>query len=123
MVEIVHNPFKELLILECFQYATVEDLCSTLAAVIGDARSFVLNWVNGVAFSFVHQPPTTEWLIKERLKGRIYWRSVTYALMPDYKAKMKVGKLDIRVIKSPHPLLQQVANWLKDRAERAARAI
>lgn len=119
MVEIVHHPCKELVIGECTQYPTVEFLCGTLAAAIGGGRPIALNWANGVAFSFGRPPPTTEWLIKERLKGRIYWSSVVYALMPDYKPRMKVGKLDVRIIKTVNPLLQQVANWLKGRAGKA----
>jgi len=115
MVEIAHHPIKELEILECYQYHTVESLCGTIATVVADKTPFVINWVDGVAFSYMPQPPRTEWLIKERLKGRIYWLSVVYALMPNYRERLRVGKIDIRLVKTQNPLLQQVGKWLKDR--------
>ena len=118
MVKIFHRPLKELIILECVQYPTVEVLCSDIALVFREKRPFSLSWCDGIVFSYVHQPPTTEWLIKERSEGRIYWSSVIFSLMPDYKSKMKVGKLDVRIIKTSNPLLKQVSNWLKKRAEK-----
>ena len=119
MVEIIYSPIKEVVIGECVQYPSLEVLCGTITSYIGDTkRPITLNWSNEIAFSYIPLPATTEGLIKERMKGRIYWSSAIFSLMPDYKPKMKVGKLDVRIIKTLNPLLKQVSNWLKDRAEK-----
>ena len=58
-------------------------------------------------------PLSTKELLKERMKGRIYWASVIFAAMPVYRPSLKVGPRDIPVLMNPNPVLGNVAAWLK----------
>jgi len=114
MVEIVCSPPKQLIILECTRFPTVEALAKVVAVVISAGESVILKWAEGVVFSYTHLPPTTQDLMNELLKGRVYWSDVIYAEMPEYKQTIRVSTLDIPVIDvSPNPLLREAANWMK----------
>lgn len=114
MVEIVCSPPKQLVILECTEYPSIEALSKTVATIITMGQPLVLKWAEGVTFSHSLLPPTTDNLMKEFLEGRIYWTDVVFALMPEYKPSIKVGTLDIPVIDvSPNPILRDAAKWMK----------
>jgi hypothetical protein len=52
------------------------------------------------------------------LKGRIYWSSVSFALMPKYSISIKLSGLEVPVINvSEHPALKETAKWLKEQAK------
>jgi hypothetical protein len=105
---------EELVILEMVEY-DLQKMAEVCALLLDSGRPVVLNWIDGVAFHHQPLPFNTKELLKERMKGRIYWASVIYASMPVYKTSLKVGPRDIPVIVSPNPVLQQVAGWLKKR--------
>ncbi len=118
MVEIVCSPPKQLVILECTQYASLDALSNTLATIIRAGQPLVLKWAEGVTFSYSLLPPTTDSLMKEFLEGHVYWTDVVFALMPEYKSTIKVGTLDIPVIDvSPNPTLREAAEWMKTKAK------
>ncbi|MEM1550411.1 MAG: hypothetical protein QXR13_00575 [Candidatus Bathyarchaeia archaeon] len=53
-------------------------------------------------------------MMENYLKGRVFWASVNFALMPKYSSSIKVGGLEIPVLDvSNHPVLVEVAKWLK----------
>lgn len=108
------TPPKQLVILECTQYPSIEALSKTIATIIRVGQPIVLKWAEGVTFSYSLLPPTTDSLMKEFLEGRVYWTDVVFALMPEYKSTIKVGTLDIPVIDvSPNPILREAAEWMK----------
>jgi len=114
MVDIVCSPPKQLIILECTRYPTIDALAKIIAVVISTGESVILKWAEGVAFMYTHLQPTTEDLMNELLKGRMYWSEAIYAEMPEYKPTIRVGTLDIPVIDvSPNPLLCEAARWMK----------
>jgi len=114
MVDIVCNPPKQLIILECTRYPSIEALAKVIAVVISAGESVILKWAEGVAFMYTYLQPTTEDLMSELLKGRVYWTDVIFAEMPEYKQTIRVGTLDIPVIDvSPNPLLSDAAKWMK----------
>jgi len=114
MVDVVCSPPKQLVILECTRYPTLDALARVIAVVISTGESVILKWAEGVAFMYTFLQPTTEELVSELLKGRIYWSEVYYAEMPEYKQTIRVGSLDVPVIDmSPNPLLKEAAKWLK----------
>ena len=118
MVEIVCSPPKQLVILECTQYPSIEALSNTIATIIRVGRPLVLKWAEGVTFSYSLLPPTTDGLMKELLEGRVYWTDVVFALMPEYESSIKVGTLDIPVIDvTPNPILREAAKWMKAGAQ------
>jgi len=118
MVEIICSPPKQLVILECTRYPSIEALAKTVAIIIRSGQPLVLKWAEGVTFSYSLLPPTTDSLMKEFLEGRIYWTDVVFAPMPEYRSTIQVGTLDIPVIDvSPNPILREAAEWMKAYAE------
>ncbi len=114
MVEIVCSPPKQLVILDCTQYPSIEALSKTIAIIIRVGQPLVLKWAEGVTFSYSLLPPTTDSLMKEFLEGRVYWSDVVFSLMPKYQSTIKVGTLDIPVIDvTPNPILREAAEWMK----------
>ena len=119
MVKISYMPAEELVILEMVEYG-LRELAETCALLIEVGRPVILNWAEGVAFHHQPLPFNTKELMKERMKGRIYWASVIYAAMPEYRPVLKVGTRDIPVVATPNPVLKQVARWMRARLERGS---
>ena len=114
MFEIVCQPPKQLIILECTRYPSLEALSKVVAVIISAGESLILKWAEGVVFSYSPIAPSTDLLLDEYAKGKVYWSDVVYALMPEYKQTIRVSTLDIPVIDvSPNPLLSEVAKWMK----------
>lgn len=114
MVEIICNPPKQLIILECTRYPSIDALAKIVAVVVSTGESVIMKWAEGVAFLYTPLQPTTEDLMNEFLKGRVYWADVIYAEMPEYKQSIRVGAFDVPVIDvSPNPLLRETAKWMK----------
>jgi hypothetical protein len=114
MVDIVCSPPKQLVILECTRYPSLDALAKVVAVVISAGESIILKWADGVAFMYTFLQPTTDELVSELLKGRVFWSEVYYAEMPEYKQSIRVGTLDVPVLDmSPNPLLKEAARWLK----------
>lgn len=113
---VCHTP-KELVILECTHYPTLEALSRIVAVIVSSGESVILKWAEGVVFSYSPITPQTELLVDEYIKGRIFWSDVVYTLMPEYKLSIRVGSFDIPVIDvSPNPLLSEAARWMKKQA-------
>jgi hypothetical protein len=113
-MDIVCNPPKELVIIECTRYPSVDALARVIAVALSEGEVIVLKWAEGVAFMYTPLQPMNEDLIRELLKGRTYWSELLYAEMPEYKQAIRVGTLDIPVIDvSPNPLLKEAARWMK----------
>ena len=117
MVKISFMPARELVILEMVEYG-LQELAETCALLIEAGRPVILNWAEGVAFHHQPLPFNTKELMRERMRGRIYWASVIYADMPVYTPVLKVGTRDIPVLATPNPVLKQVARWMKERLKK-----
>ncbi len=114
MVDIICNPPKQLIILECTRYPSIESLAKVIAVFLSAGESVIMKWAEGVAFMYTALQPTTEDLMSEFLEGRVYWSEVIFAEMPEYKQTIRVGALDVPVIDvSPNPLLQEATRWMK----------
>jgi hypothetical protein len=117
MFEVICRPPKQLIILECTHYPSVEALSKTAAVIMSQGESLILKWAEGVVFSYSPVAPSTELLLDEYVKGRVYWSDVVYAILPEYKQSLRVGSLDIPIIDvSPNPLLSEAAKWMKKQA-------
>lgn len=114
MVKISYKPAEELVILEMVEYG-LQELAGACALLIDAGRPVILNWAEGVAFNHIPLPFNTKELLKERMRGRIYWASVMYASMPEYRPGLKVGARDVPVLVTPNPVLKKVAAWLRER--------
>jgi hypothetical protein len=114
MVRVVCRQPKQLVILECTRYPSLDDLAETIAVLIRTGNMTVLKWAEGVVFSYTDIPPSTESLTEDFFEGKVYWSDVMYASMPEYKPIIRVGTMDIPVINvTPNSFLRQVAKWLK----------
>ena len=115
-VRVTYKPIKEIVILEAIRYSSVEDFVRSLEPALKAGQPVVLLWAEGIVLQHSPLPPTTEFLVKEHIKGRVYWSHVAYAPMPKYESTIKVGALEIPIIKAEAPALIEAARWLKARA-------
>lgn len=114
MFDIVCQPPKQLTVLECTHYPSVDALAKVVAIILSTGESVVLKWAEGVVFSYSPIAPSTDLLLNEYVKGRVYWSDVVYAIMPEYKQTIRVGAFDVPIIDvSPSPLLSEAAKWMK----------
>ena len=115
MVEIIHSPVKQLIIMEYIRFPNAEELVKNM--ILQPGQPAVLYWAEGVIFLPIPVPANNTKVIEELLNGRTYWMSVSYALMPTYSTMISAEKgpeaLVINVSRSH--LLSQVARWLKER--------
>jgi hypothetical protein len=114
LLSISYKPAEELIILEMVEYG-LQELADTCALLMEAGRPVILNWAEGIAFHHQPLPFNTKELLKERMRGRIYWASVIYAPMPEYRPTLKVGPRDVPVVSTPNPVLRQVAVWMRQR--------
>jgi len=112
-MKITYKPAEELIILEMVEY-TLNKLAETSALIQDAGRPIVLNWAEGIVFHHMPLPFNTKELLKERQQGRIYWASVIYAPLSEYKPTLKIGPRDIPIVTTPNPLLIQAAKWIKE---------
>jgi hypothetical protein len=116
-MKITYKPAEELIILEMVEY-TLNKLAETSALIQDAGRPIVLNWAEGIVFHHMPLPFNTKELLKERQQGRIYWASVIYAPLPEYRPTLKIGPRDIPIVATPNPLLIQAARWIKEQMSR-----
>lgn len=116
-VKIIYRPAKEIVILDFFQFSR-DALDQMFARLIHSGLPVMAQWAEGLIFVYFPLAPDTEELMENYLKGRIFWSSVNFALMPKYSPSIRVGGLEIPVLDvSGHPVLVEVARWLKKHAK------
>jgi hypothetical protein len=92
----------------------VEAFSRVIGVVISTGEPIILKWAEGVVFTYTPLAPSTDLLLDEYVKGKIYWSDVVYAIMPEYKQTIRLGSMDIPVIDvSPNPQMCEVARWMK----------
>ena len=115
-VNILYEPTKELVILRKTFFSSFDDI-ARYAAIRAGGRHSHLYWTEGVVFLYYPLQTSTE--ITARIlveKGRRYWVSVVYALMPKYQSIIETKeRIIVPVINmSSNAYLRQTAKWLKD---------
>jgi len=116
-IKIIYKPAKEIVILDYFQFS-IEKLDQMFARLIQSGIPISAQWAEGVIFLNLPLFPDTNDLMEHYLKGRIYWSSVSFALMPKYSISIKLSGLEVPVINvSEHPALKETAKWLKEQAK------
>jgi len=113
-VKIIYRPPREIVILDYFQFAE-EKLNQMFARVIHAGFPVMAQWAEGVLFIYFPLVPDTNDLMENYLKGRIFWSSVNFSLMPKYAPSIKVSGLEVPVVDvSEHPILRESAKWLRE---------
>lgn len=115
-VKLIYRPAKQIIILDYFQFSK-ETLAQMFARIIQSGLPIMAQWAEGVLFVHFPLTPDTNDLMENYLKGKIYWGSVNFALMPEYAPYIKVTGLEIPVVDvSKHPTLREAAAWLRKKA-------
>ncbi|MCS7120262.1 MAG: hypothetical protein RMJ07_04740 [Nitrososphaerota archaeon] len=116
-VKVIYKPAKEIVILDCFQFSN-DRLSQMFAKIIHSGLPVMAQWAEGVLFIYFPLAPDTNDLMDNYLRGRVFWSSVNFTLMPKYSSSIKVSGLEIPVIDvSDHPVLREVARWLNEYAK------
>jgi hypothetical protein len=114
-IEIMFQPIKKIVILECAQFSNNE-FFRRVELMARSGHPVALNWAEGIVFLAMPYHPESEVMIGQTLKGTMYLSSVMFSLMPEYQSIKKMGTLEIPVIdQTSIPYLRQVAEWLKKR--------
>ena len=117
MVEIVHKPLKEIVIIDYSYYPKPEDLAEDMAMVMKMGQAIALLWTEGVVFLPAMASMDSEKMAEEFLNGRSYWHSVTFSLMPTYSENLRVRGVEVPVVNVTHnATMREVARWLKTKA-------
>jgi len=117
MVKIVYKPAKEIVVMDYFQFS-FEKLNQMFARLIHSGLPITAQWAEGVLFVYSPLIPDTDELMENFLKGRIFWSSVSFALMPKYAMSVKVDGIEVPIIDvSNHHVLREVAKWLREQAK------
>lgn len=115
-VEIIYRPAKQIVILDYFQFSK-DSLAQMFARLIQSGLPAMAQWAEGVLFVYFPLTPDTNDLMDSYLKGKIFWGSVNFALMPQYAPAVKVAGLEVPVVDvSKHPILREAAAWLRNHA-------
>ncbi len=121
-IRIVYKPAREIVILDYFQFS-MEKLDQMFGRLLQSGVPISAQWAEGVIFLYFPLVPDTDELMEQYLKGRIYWSSVSFALMPKYSTSVKLSGLEIPVIDvSAHPVLRETAKWLREQAKPTLKA-
>jgi hypothetical protein len=116
-VKIIFQPIKEVVILDYFEFSK-DTLSQMFATMIQTGLPIMGHWAEGVLFVHFTLTPETNDLMESYLKGRIFWSSVNFAPMPNYSPFIKITGIEIPVLDvSRHPVLCQVAKWLKNQTK------
>ncbi len=115
-VTIKYEPFREIVIMEKTRFPTPEEM-ARFTSVIAGGKLAGLYWAEGVVFLYFPLPPSNAAVARMLVEnGKVFWTFVGYAIMPRFiptietKEKMIVPVIDI----SANPLLNRVAQWLKE---------
>jgi len=119
VIKVRYEPFKEIVIKEVVEYPSVESMARFLGAYLRAGQLIIPNWTEGVLFCYFPLPLTTDDLVKEYFEGRVYWSTVIFTVMPEYRDVLKIDAVEVPVIDVSHnPSLRRVARWLKTRFRR-----
>jgi len=121
-VKIIYKPAKQIVILDYFQFSK-DTLAQMFARIVQSGLPVMAQWAEGVLFVHFPLTPDTNDLMENYLKGKIFWGSVNFALMPEYAPFIKVSGLEVPVIDvSRHLMLREAAAWLKKHARQEGNA-
>ena len=117
-MEIIIEPWKELVIHEVLELKLDE----WVTQIIASARSAgggipTIFWAGGLAFHFATFPDT-ETIVQEKLKGRIHYSSVTFAIKEKFeKQVMREGGTVNFTDVSHNEIFSKLANNLRSQSK------
>jgi hypothetical protein len=118
-VKIKYEPIEEIVVKEYVRHKNLQDLLFIFAQLRASGQPVALNWAKGVVFTHTTLSPSTDQLMEDYLKGRLYIASANFALMPNYKEVVHYNSPDGQQIPIPvvnvsdSKALCELAEWLK----------
>jgi len=117
-MRIIYEPFNEIIVKDFVKFENINDLLYAFAQLRAAGQPVALSWAEGVVFIHVNMQPTTDELVKDFLKGRLYCVGVNSALMDRYESlltyKSQQGEIAVRILNvSSSQMLSELAKWLK----------
>lgn len=122
-MKITYEPFKELVVKEFTKFEKISDLINAFEQLRAIGQPVSLNWAEGVVFVYSLIPPTTDELVQDYLKGRIYYTGIAFALMEQYEpsvtykspqARLREKEIAVPIINvNTNKILSKLATWLK----------
>ncbi|KXB02929.1 hypothetical protein AKJ45_03065 [candidate division MSBL1 archaeon SCGC-AAA261F19] len=115
MVNINFKPIEEVVILEEIRFDNPQDFFKDLRSGAPPGATVTALWAEGIVFRHQGLPLNVEPVVKERMEGKVYWSSVKYAEMPEFKESASVGRETIGIAKAGSPTLKEIAKELRSR--------
>jgi hypothetical protein len=84
-VKIKYEPVEEIIVKEYVRFKDLQNLLYIFAQLRASGSPVSLSWAKGVIFTHVVLPPSTDQLMEDYLKGRLYIMNASFALMSEYK--------------------------------------
>ena len=118
-VKIKYEPLEEIIVKEYVRYKDLQNLLYIFAQLRASGTPVSLNWAKGVVLTHTPLLPSTDQLMEDYLKGRLYVINASFALMPEYKeVVMYKGpqgeQMPIPVMNSSDSkAICELAEWLK----------
>jgi len=118
-VKIKYEPVEEIIVKEYTRYKDIQNLLYIFAQLRASGTPVSLNWAKGVVLTHTVLPPSTDQLMEDYLKGRLYVVNASFALMPEYKAVVlyespQRDQVPIPVLNSSDSeAICELAEWLK----------
>jgi hypothetical protein len=118
-VHVVHRPIREIVIIDYTFFADPQKLASAISIAVVPGQPVAFSWAEGVLFLAAPLLGESQELIRDFLRGRMYWSSVAFAPMASFQSTVRVpgSAIDLPVIDmSSKPAVRQAAMWLKQHA-------
>jgi hypothetical protein len=111
------RPVKKVVIFEALKLSR-EDFFQRLNFIVMGEHPQALFWAEGLLLLIIPFYPECEAVFNEAKKGIIYWSSVLYTPLPEYKPIQKIGGIEIPIInQTPNRVMRKVAQELKKRGK------
>ncbi len=111
------RPIKKIVIFESLKLSK-EDFFQRLSLIVMSEHPQALIWADGLLLLMFPFYPECDAVFEEAKKGNMYWSSVLYTPMPEYKPIHKIGGIEIPIInQTPSPIIRRVAQELKKRGD------
>ena len=120
-MEIVHEPWKRIVIHEIVRYVLDNLIKVRSLGVEPGGLAEPLLWADGIVFSRSTILETKE-VLKEKIEGVVHWSSVEWAIMSEFKEVIVIKETNVKVPiidVSAHPIYKTVSRWLREHKELA----
>ena len=121
VIQVSHDPRKEVIIHEMSIYDTPEQLVRSNALGAPPNAVIVFKWVDGVLFNFSAFPLGGDPVItQEIINGKLHWDHVSFALMPEYQERLHFDGIQAQILVvnvTPNETFRAIGPFLRNAYE------